>query len=107
MPDPCYDLRMLWLADIERCFLRGGGRFDPLEPNLPPVGISAAGTEHPAWTITSLAHDRVQEDGRVFHAHHLPGLLVDHIVHAVGHPVRLAAVWNQLRVPLQTAVLAG
>src|SRR6267154_6777099 len=98
---------MLWLVDIERCSLRGGWRFDALEPNLPPVGISAAGTEHPTWTITCVAHDRVQEDGRVFHAHHPPGLFVDHLVDSVDHPVRLATVGNQLRVPLQTAVLAG
>src|SRR5690349_5366762 len=50
---------------------------DPLEPHLAPEADPGAGTVR---VVGALADEVLEDDARVLHVHHSPGLLVDHLL---------------------------
>src|SRR5215216_1646642 len=81
-----------------------GCRSDPLQPDLPPVLLDAAGA---ALVVVGEADEPVQDDAVALDVDHLPGLLVDQPVDPPLHPGPLAAVAQHLDVEAQAPVVAG
>src|SRR5215216_3712962 len=81
-----------------------GCRSDPLQPDLPPVLLDAAGA---ALVVVGEADEPVEDDAVALDVDHLPGLLVDQAVDPALHPGPLAAVAQHLDIEAEPPVVAG
>src|SRR5205809_1604726 len=95
------DRRQLWLFSLP---VNRALYFHSLEPKFPPVRIHAFWAQHTTGTISRLTYSSIQDDARVFHLDHLPGLLVDEPAHTFQDPVSTAAVGHQFCVPIHAAI---
>ena len=91
----------MFLPDgVRRC------RSDSLQPDLPPIRVDAAWTEHTAPAVPRLAYNRVQDDAGRLHLLHPARLLINEASDPLEYSVSLTAIRDQFRIQQHSPIHA-
>src|SRR5215469_7763888 len=96
-------------SDLLRFFQLGARGFgsDAFEPNFPPIGVNAPGTEETAFAVSRLAHYRIEYDARCFDFSHFSRSIIHDSFDAPKDAIGTTAVWDFFCVKPEATIPAA